>query len=146
MKLQNVEAERKRCIDILQMSEVRWLASGTMRMENLMLYYSGSSDRKNRNSVAILIRNEIVGSVVQFIPYPDRVMLVQMKTNYRMFNLIQVHAPAADKDHRIGESYNQIHEIVKVTKRGEINIVMGDWNTEVGEQVHRDIEGCFGLG
>ena len=58
--------------------------------------------------------------------YPDRVMLVQMKTNNHTLNLIQVYAPMTNKDEdKREEFYNHIHEIFKVTKRGEINIVMG---------------------
>ena len=61
------------------------------------------------------------------VPYTDRVMLVQIKTNNCTLNLIQVYAPTVDKDEdEIEEFYNQIHKILKITKREEINIVMGD--------------------
>ncbi len=63
------------CIDLPGMSEVKWPASSRTRMNKSTLYYSGSDDSRNRNSVAVLIRNEIVGLVILFIPYPDRVML-----------------------------------------------------------------------
>lgn len=95
-----------------------------------MLYYSGSTDSKNRNGVAILIRNEIVDSVMQFILYLDRVMLLQLEDKLSHIHLIQVYAPTADKEKDDIEKvfYNQILEILKVTKRGEITIVMRDWN------------------
>ena len=64
-----------------------------------------------------------------------------------MLNLIQVYAPTADQDeNKMEEFYSQIHKILKVTKRGEINIVMRDWNAKVDEQVNEDVAGCFSLG
>ncbi len=73
-----------------------------------MLYYSGSNDSRNRNSVPVLIRNVIVGSVPQFIPCSDGVVLLRIKTNYCTLNLIQIYAPRVDKDEdEIEEFFNK---------------------------------------
>lgn len=73
----------------------------------------------NTNGVTIVIKNLIIGSVVQFIPYSGRVTLLQMKTNYRTFNLIQVYSPTADKDENEIEEFSRTKSLKSSTSPKE---------------------------
>ncbi|XP_076384113.1 uncharacterized protein LOC143261929 [Megalopta genalis] len=58
-----------------------------------------------------------------------------------------VYAPTADKDeHEIEEFYHQIEEVLKITKKHEITILMDDFNAKVGQMVTHNITGNVGLG
>jgi len=97
-KLRNVEEEMNRLnIDILGLSEVRWSESGKQKISKGYIYYSGGTDVHHRYGTAILVSDEITQSVVEFAPFSDRVMMLQLKTTYRKMNIIQVYAPTNDK-------------------------------------------------
>ena len=62
-------------------------------------------------------------------------------------NIIQAYAPTSDhSDEEVEEFYESIQNVMKHTKSGEINIVMGDWNAKVGNQHDYPVTGGFGLG
>uniref|UniRef100_A0A8D8Z2U9 Craniofacial development protein 2 n=1 Tax=Cacopsylla melanoneura TaxID=428564 RepID=A0A8D8Z2U9_9HEMI len=146
-KLQNVNAERKRMnIDILGLCEVRWTGSGCTRMEDADLYYSGL-DVYHYAGVGVMIDKSIRDCVLEFVPLSERAMLLRLQTNYRPMNIIQVYAPTADKDDDVIELlYDQVETLLKLTKKGEITIISGDWNAKVGCGEHARVVGKFGLG
>lgn len=97
-KLANAVKEMKRMnIDILGLSEVRWPSAGTLTSEGIQMYYSGGTDNKNRNGVAIMISEKIAASVVNFLLLSDRVIMVVLETTYRRMNVLQAYAPTNDK-------------------------------------------------
>lgn len=147
-KVRNVEAERRRLnVDILGLSEVRWPGSGVTRLSDGEIYYSGSNDPNHRAGVAVMVSKQVNGSVVGYVPLSERVMLLRLKTNYRPMNIIQVYAPTADKqDEEVEQFYDQITSLLSMTKRGEVTIVLGDWNAKVGKEQHEHVVGKFGLG
>ena len=61
-------------------------------------------------------------------------------------NTTQAYAPTSDhSDEEVEESYESIQTVMKHTKSGEINLVMGDWNANVGNQHEYPVTGGFGL-
>ena len=80
--------------------------------------------------------------MTNFAPLSVRAMLLQLQTNYRMLNLIQVYAPpTADKDENELESfYGQIETLLQMTKRGEITMVMDDCNAKVGNEQFENMD------
>ena len=147
-KFANVEKERCRLkLDILGFSEVRWLGSGTQNTEEGIMYFSGGTDVNHRYGVAVMVSSMVAKSVLDFIPISDRVMILRLQTSHRAMNIIQVHAPTADKDEEEIESfYNTLEEVMKLTRKGEITLVMGDFNSKVGFGVEGNTVGCHGIG
>nr|XP_034830054.1 craniofacial development protein 2-like [Maniola hyperantus] len=148
-KLQNTQQEMCRLhINILGISEVRWAGSGVYTSEQTMLYYSGGNDNSyHRNGVAIMIHKKLHSSVKNFLPVSDRVMLLQVEAKPFNINLIQVYAPTADKDEVLVENfYSDIEIALKQTKKHEITLVMGDFNSKLGRGTVSDIIGPYGLG
>ncbi|XP_071581578.1 craniofacial development protein 2-like [Temnothorax nylanderi] len=146
-KLANVEAEMSRLnIDILGLSEVRWPGSGMQKTSNGVIYYSGGSDTNHRYGTAILVNNIVAESVAEFIPLNDRVMMLKLQTSHRALNVIQVYAPTNDKtDAEMEDFYSKIEEAMRLTKRGELTMVIGDFNAKVGSGAE-DTVGQYGLG
>lgn len=147
-KLANVVKEMHRMkLDILGVSEVRWKGSGQLSTtQGYTLYYSGE-DQDNQYGVGILINKELIKYVTNFVPMSDRVMLIQLSGHPVNINIIQAHAPTADKPvEQLEEFYEQIKYIRRSLKKQDLNIIMGDFNAKVGKGEANEVVGRFGLG
>uniref|UniRef100_A0A8D8Z356 Craniofacial development protein 2 n=1 Tax=Cacopsylla melanoneura TaxID=428564 RepID=A0A8D8Z356_9HEMI len=147
-KLQNAIKEMKRMnIDILGVSEMRWLDSGDIHIEDHRVLYSGRTDGKHEYGVGMILSKKIGRCVKSFTPISPRVMLVQLKGSPIDINIIQIYAPTADKDDaEMHELYSSIEAILKTLNKHEITIVMGDYNAKVGEGRTSEAIGPHGLG
>ncbi|XP_024874105.1 craniofacial development protein 2-like [Temnothorax curvispinosus] len=147
-KLANVEAEMSRLnINILGLSEVRWPGSGMQKTSNTVICYSGGSDTNHRYGTAILVNNVVAELVAEFIPLNDRVMMLKLQTSHRALNVIQVYAPTNDKtDAETEEFYSKIDEAMRLTKKRELTMVIGDFNAKVGSGAEDDTVRQYGLG
>lgn len=84
---------------------------------------------------------------MEFIPFNDRAMLLKLQTTHRTLNVIQIYAPTNDKsDAEVEDFYSTLEEAMKLTKKGEINMVIGDFNAKIGSGSENDIVGQYGLG
>lgn len=140
-KLSNALQKMQRLnIDILGISETRWPKAGRCTTDD----YSGNDDNHHRHGVAVVISNKIHGAVTTFVPYLDQIIMLQLQAKPVNLNIIQIYAPTADKyDDEIEDFYEHLKSIIRLTKKHEINIVIGDFNAKVGQG---DIVGNFGLG
>ena len=147
-KAANIIQEMKRLnIDILGCSEVRWPNSGKTIMDEYHIYYSGDDTARNRNGVAIIIKREIAKAVIGFTPMSDRVALLKIKSGPSHTNIIQVYAPTAEStEEEIERFYQTLEDSLKLTKKHEINIVMGDFNAKIGQGTVENVVGRYGLG
>ncbi|XP_023211886.1 craniofacial development protein 2-like, partial [Centruroides sculpturatus] len=83
-KLDNTVKEMERLkIDILGISEVRW---------------PGNNSINHNHGVGVICNENTSKAVLFFLPYSDRIILVKIKTNLGILNIVQVYAPTAEKD------------------------------------------------
>ncbi|XP_073841564.1 uncharacterized protein [Musca autumnalis] len=62
-------------------------------------------------------------------------------------NVIQVYAPSSDKSSEEVEAfYDEIEELLQLTKQHEITIIQGDFKAKVGREVVTGVTGQYGLG
>lgn len=75
-------------------------------------------------------------------------MLLQLRAKPVNINIIQVYAPTAAKtqDHLIEPFYEDVKQVLEKLKAHECNIVMGDFNSKIGEGAVDETVGSFGLG
>lgn len=150
-KLKNIEQEMMRLkIDILGISDTRWIDSGELRTTRGRLYYSGNTDGNDSQhlyGVAINVSEKVAKTVTGFIPISERIILLQMMTTHGRLNIIQIYAPTADKEEvEIEKFYDDLQKTLHNTKSRDITIVMGDFNAKVGEGRCETIVGPYGLG
>ncbi|XP_030756972.1 craniofacial development protein 2-like [Sitophilus oryzae] len=147
-KLTTVAIEMRRMgIEVLGLSEVRWPNAGECNSDNVVLYYSGCQNGEHQHGVGIMIKKELKQYVANFVPYNERMMLIQLRTKPINTNLIQVYAPTADSDEEtIEKFYSDLNELTKKLKKHEINVIMGDFNAKVGKGRIENTVGGFGLG
>ncbi|XP_030758449.1 craniofacial development protein 2-like [Sitophilus oryzae] len=130
-------------LDILGVAETWWPGVGECNVDNSVFFYSGNEDPKHSKGVGIIITREILKSVVDFVPYPDRTALLKLRAKPSDLNIIQVYAPTADSpDYDVERFYDE----VKLTKKHDVNIIMGDFNAKIGRGKFEEIIGSYGLG
>ncbi|XP_045471740.1 craniofacial development protein 2-like [Harmonia axyridis] len=134
-------------IDIMGVSETRWPNSGEIAIRDHIVFYSGNNDPLHWNGVGIIINKMLKPYVRSFVPYSDRMALIQLNSTPRNINIIQIYAPTADKDDDVIEDfYEQLSQLMKYTKSNEVTMINGDFNAKVGRGREDDIIGDYGLG
>ncbi|KAI5724057.1 hypothetical protein M8J76_014882 [Diaphorina citri] len=116
-------------------------------LEGHRAFYSGRADGKHEEGVGMIMTKEVAACVRTFTPISERILLIQLEGRPVNINIIQVYAPTLDKpDETVEEMYATINDIMSKLKKNEINILMGDFNSKVGEGKTSDAVGPFGLG
>jgi exonuclease III len=89
-----------------------------------------------------------VKSVVKKIVYNDRVIAIKLQAEPINIFMIQVYMPTSEhEDDEVEELYGTIEEILEENGKSNKNtIIMGGWNSVVGDEPHRNIVGPNGLG
>ncbi|KAJ8046066.1 Craniofacial development protein 2 [Holothuria leucospilota] len=120
-------------IQILGLSEGRWLNSRQLIKEGYVIYFSGN-DKHHVNGVGILVEKKLARSVQGYWPISDRVMMAKMNT--RPFNIviIQVYAPtSAHSIEEIEKFYEEISKALDQVPSQDMLVVMGDLNAKIGQ-------------
>ena len=113
----------------------------------MTFYYSENNGKHHRHGVGIIVDNNTSKSVTECIPYSNRLMLLKIQATPVNINIIQVNAPTSDKpDEKMVTFYNPIKQLLRYTKRYDINIIQGDFNGKVSnKEIVHGIVGPFGL-
>lgn len=62
-----------------------------------------------------------------------RMALLQLRITHRNANIVHIYASTNYKsDQEIEEFYNRVHEIMRLKKKGEITIIIVDFNAKIG--------------
>ncbi|XP_029164802.1 craniofacial development protein 2-like [Nylanderia fulva] len=147
-KLANLIQEMKRLdIDIMGVAETWWPDAGVCSTGGGAFYYSGNQDKNHWKGVGIIVSGRFKNCIIDFIPYSDRIALIKINARPTNLNIIQIYAPTADApDEEMEIFYEQIKEMLKLTKKHDMNIIMGDFNSRIGKERYEDLMGPFGLG
>ena len=146
-KLENLKMEMDKCnVSVIGLSEVRWPGQGEKVSDNYTMFYSGG-ERAERG-VAILMKNEIVKSVLSVQCCSDRLMFVKLSAEPVDILIVQVYMPtSASSDEEVERMYDAIEDIIQEHGKGKIHtVIMGDWNSVVGNGKVGKIVGPYGLG
>ncbi|XP_068625267.1 craniofacial development protein 2-like [Battus philenor] len=135
-------------IDILGISDVRWKHHGEHRVDNNhVMYYSGSEESSNMHDVAVIINTRSLNTPITFVPVSNRAMMIQIQSKPLNLNIIQLYAPTTEGTNEdVEEFYKQTEQLIKVTKKHDINIILGDMNAKVGRREVKGTVGKYGLG
>lgn len=145
-KLTNVIMEAKRYnIDILGMSEVRWMGADRITQGEYEMIYSGGD--KHERGVGILIARKLSKRVVEVIPMSDRVMAIIINNKPKPISVMQVYAPTTDHDDDEVEAfYEEIERVGKKLRLDGPVLLLGDFNAKVGAGKVGNSIGMHGLG
>ena len=107
-----------------------------------------STGERAETGVAIVVHKSIVRSVVKKIVYNDRIIATKLQAQPISILMMQVYMPTSEhEDNEMEELYDINEEILEEDGKGDTNtIIMGDWNSAVGDESYRNIVGPHGLG
>ncbi|PNF29711.1 hypothetical protein B7P43_G12560 [Cryptotermes secundus] len=152
-KLENLKTEmQKNEVSVLGVSKVQWKRQGEIRSGDYTVYYSGG-ERAERG-VAIVVHKSVVRSVVKKIVFGtatvcnDRIIALKLKAEPVDTLIMQVYMPTSEYENdEVEKVYNTIEDILQEDGRGDTNsIILGDWNSTVGDESYQNIVGSHGLG
>ena len=95
-----------------------------------------------------MVHKSIVRSVVKEIVYNDKIIAIKLQAEPINILMTQVCMPTSEhEDDEVDELYDIIEEILEEDGKGDTNnIIMGNWNSVVGDESQRNIVGTHDLG
>ena len=82
-------------IDILGISELKWIGMGEFNSDDHYIYYRGQESLR-RNGVALIVNKRIQNTVLDCSPKNDRMILVCFQGKPFNITVIQVYAPTTN--------------------------------------------------
>jgi hypothetical protein len=145
-KLENVKEEMKRNnLNVLGVSEVRWIGDGDFVSDQYRVIYAGGEERQR--GVAIILDSEAGQRVFDIKRCGDRIIMIKMHGELANIVLIQVYMPTSEhSDDEVEVMYEKLEELLREQKGSDYVVIMGDWNAMVGEGREELVVGKFGLG
>uniref|UniRef100_A0A670K960 Endonuclease/exonuclease/phosphatase domain-containing protein n=1 Tax=Podarcis muralis TaxID=64176 RepID=A0A670K960_PODMU len=146
-KLDVVKNEMARInIDILGISELKWTGMGEFSSDDYHIYYCGQETRK-RNGVALIVNKRVVKAVLGCNLKNDRMISIRIQGRPFNITVIQVYAPTTGAEEaEIEQFYEDLQDLIEVTPKKDVLLIIGDWNAKVGKQEIKGTTGKFGLG
>ena len=135
-------------IAILGLCETRWKGKGHFRWNGFKIVMSGQEER-GRNGVAIMCDRKSADAIMGYNTVSDRVLSVRFRGGRINTTIIQVYAPTAMAAEEEQEAfYLDLQGTIDTTPRGDILVIMGDFNAKVGEDRNgwEEVVGKYGLG
>ena len=145
-KLENLREEVEALnLDILGLSETRYIGEGTVNLEGYTYIYSGGS--QHEYGVGFMIKSSLEKYVLGHWPVSDRNIMIKLKAKPFDITMIQTYAPTTTHSEEEVEAYYEENAMMlKEVKSTDVLVVMGDFNAKIGKGTYQHIVGNFGLG
>ena len=133
-------------IDILGISELKWMEMGKFNSDNHYIYYSGQ-EYLRRNGVALTINKRVQNAVLGGNLKNNRMISVHFQGKPFNIIVIQVYAPTTNaKRAEVDQFYEDLQDLLKLTSKKDVILITGDWNAKIGSQEIPGVTGKFCLG
>ena len=141
------EMERTR-VEILgsPISELRWTEIGHFQSDEYKVFFCGQ-DHVRRNGVAIICDKDTSRCVMVYTPISDRIISIRLDGHPVRTTIIQIYEPtSAASEDDIEDFYGRPQYLIDTVPRGDVLIIMGDWNAKIGDKAVEGISGTHELG
>uniref|UniRef100_A0A7I5E8S3 Reverse transcriptase domain-containing protein n=1 Tax=Haemonchus contortus TaxID=6289 RepID=A0A7I5E8S3_HAECO len=118
-------------LDILGISEVRWLGTGRMTSGNKTVLHSGHENRHERG-VGFVLSGRAAKALEGWNPVSDRIISARFVTRHTRITIIQTYAPTEDSnDDTKNDFYELLQDTIDNAPRRDLKIVLGDFNAKI---------------
>ena len=133
-------------IDILGISELKWIGMGEFNSDDHDIYYCGQ-ESLGRNGVVLIITKRVLNAVLGCNLKNHRMISVCFQGRPFNITVIQVYAPTSNAEEAEVEwFYEDLQDLLELTPKKDVLFIIGDWNEKVGSQETPGVTGKFGLG
>ena len=136
-------------LDLLAVSEVRWLGSGSNKLDgDVTIIYSGSQ-QKREYGVALMMTKQTSQALLQWTPVSPRILKARFIGAHVKLSVIVCYAPTNDAtDEAKDEFYRALNSVANDIPRHDMACFLGDFNAKVGNDrsFSPEVLGEHGLG
>ena len=144
--LQALEREEGRGGKRNEGKELRWTGMSEFNSDDHYIYYCRQESLR-RNGVAIMVNKRVQNAVLGCNLKKDRMISVRLQGKPFSITVIQVYAPTSNAEETEVEwFYEDLQDLLELTPKKDVLLIIGDWNTKVGSQETSGVTGKFGLG
>ena len=119
---------------------------GHFQSDEYKVFFCGQ-DHVRRNGVAIICDKDTSRCVMGYKPISDRIISIRLDGHPVRTTIIQIYAPkSAASEEDIEDLYGKLQDLTDTVPRGDVLIIMGDWNAQIGDKAVEGISGTHGLG
>ena len=123
-------------IDILGISELKWMEMGKFNSDVYYIYYCGQETLR-RNGVAIMVNKRVRNAVLGCNLKNNRIISFGFQGKPFSVTVIQVYASTTDaKEAEVDWFYEDLQHLLELTPKKDVLFIIGDWNAKVGSQEH----------
>ena len=132
-------------IDILGISEVKWMGKGEFNSDDHYIYYCGQ-ESLIRNGVAIIVNRRVQNAVLGCSLKNDRMISVCFQGKPFSITVIQVYALTSNAEEaEVEPFYEELQDLLEITPKKDVLFIIGDWNANEGSQEIPGVTGRFVL-
>ena len=132
-------------IDILGISNLKWIGMGESNSDDHYIYYCGQESLK-RNGVAIMVNKRVQIALLGCNRKNDRMRSVHLQGKPFNITVIRVYAPTSNAEEaEVERFYEDLQDFVELTPKKDVLFIIGDWNEKVESQETPGVTGKFGL-
>ena len=118
-------------IDILGISELKWIGMGEFNSDDHYIYYCGQKSLR-RNGVALIVNKIVKNAVLESNLKNDRIISVCFQGKQFNMTVIQVYALTSNaEESEVEEFYEDLQDLLELTPQKDILFIKGDWNAKV---------------
>ena len=133
-------------VDILGISELKWIGTGEFNSDDCYIYYSGQESLR-QNGVARMVNKRVQNAVLGCNLKNDRMISVRFQGKPFNITVIQVYAQTNNAEEvEIEWFYEDLQDLLELTPKKDILFIIGDWNAKLGSQETPGVTSKFGLG
>ena len=113
-------------IDILGISELKWMGMGEFNSDDHYIYYCGQESLR-RNGVAIMVNKRVRNAVLGCNLKNNRMISVHSQGKPFNITVIQVNAPIGNAEEAEVEwFYEDLQDFLELTPKKDVLFIMGD--------------------
>ena len=117
-------------VDILGLSELKWIGMGEFNSDVHYIYYCGQESLR-RNGVAIMVNKRVQNAVLGGNLKNNRMISVRFQGKPFNITVIQVCAPTSNAEEAEVERFNEdLQDLLELTPKKDVVFIIGDWNAK----------------